>query len=123
VRLDAICDVTGVNALAVGQRLEFHPQLTAIYGENGSGKSGYARVLGSAGFTRGDSMVLPDVTQPLRENATQSATITVTAGDCTQSFDYEVGAQCPRLSGFYVFDSTAVRVHMSAPNAMLPAMY
>jgi recombinational DNA repair ATPase RecF len=37
--------VRSVNALRSDQHLTFGPQLTIVYGDNGSGKSGYARVL------------------------------------------------------------------------------
>ena len=117
-RLVAISDVTGVNALVGGQRLEFSPQLTAIYGANGSGKSGYVRIIGSAGFTRGDSAVLPNVTQKSRGNQPLSATVTIADGDRTDSLRYEIGTGCPYLSDYYVFDFTAVRVHISGSNAI-----
>src|SRR6516165_6454913 len=46
VTLRAIHDVQHVNALAAGERLTFDKTgVTIIYGDNGSGKSGYARVL------------------------------------------------------------------------------
>lgn len=46
VNLLAIHSTKHVNALATGQRLTFTKTgLTVIYGDNGSGKSGYARVL------------------------------------------------------------------------------
>ena len=64
VQLTKISNLQEVNALVPGQTLTFGQALTAIFGANGSGKSGYARVLGCAGFTRGDKEVLPDVTQP-----------------------------------------------------------
>ncbi len=40
-----ISKVRSVNALRSDQHLTFGPQLTIVYGDNGSGKSGYARVL------------------------------------------------------------------------------
>lgn len=44
---------TGINALAIDQKLEFAKDgLTVIYGDNGSGKSGYVRVLKHACRTR-----------------------------------------------------------------------
>jgi predicted ATPase len=45
----ALRELIGVNALASDQRLSFGtPGLTIVYGDNGSGKSGYARVLKAA---------------------------------------------------------------------------
>jgi hypothetical protein len=90
--------------------------LTAIYGGNGSGKSGYARVLGCAGFTRGDQEVLPDVTKPVKDDVVLSAEIEVAYDDSQRVIGYEVGRACPELASFYVFDSTSVRAHLTGSN-------
>ena len=42
---DSLTNVKGVNALAENQTIELSPKLTIIYGANGSGKSGYVRLL------------------------------------------------------------------------------
>ena len=75
----SISNLVNINALALAQTIEFSPALTAIYGANGSGKSGYARVLGCAGFSRGDKAILADVTRPASGKVHQSATIRLTA--------------------------------------------
>jgi hypothetical protein len=80
LRLIKIFNMQNINALVAGQSITFGPALTAIFGANGSGKSGYARVLGCAGFTRGDKEVLPDITQPFSPNAILSADIEVSDG-------------------------------------------
>jgi hypothetical protein len=77
VRLMEISNLNNVNALAAGQTLAFNSTLTVIFGANGSGKSGYARILGCAGFSRGDREVLPDVTQPMNDAVTPSADISI----------------------------------------------
>ncbi|MBX8846759.1 hypothetical protein SAMN05428950_11138 [Sphingomonas sp. OV641] len=49
VHLRRVHNVNHVNALASDQRLAFQPNgLTIIYGDNGSGKSGYSRILKKA---------------------------------------------------------------------------
>ncbi len=49
VSLSALYGLEHVNALAIGERLTFNKAgLTVIYGDNGAGKSGYARVLKQA---------------------------------------------------------------------------
>ncbi len=49
VTLGAVHSVDHVNALATGERLTFgEVGLTIVYGDNGSGKSGYARILKQA---------------------------------------------------------------------------
>ncbi len=48
-------DLVGVNALANDQALTFHAGgLTIVYGDNGSGKSGFVRVLKNACRSRDD---------------------------------------------------------------------
>lgn len=66
VRLMCVCNLQGVNALAEDQTLSFAPDgLTVIFGGNGSGKSGYARLIKALVSARHTARVLPDV---FREN-------------------------------------------------------
>ena len=115
VRLVKMGNLQNVNALVPGQDLPFGPALTAIYGQNGSGKSGYARVLGCVGFTRGDKEVLPDVTQPMCPNAPCCVDLTLSDGRC---ITHEIGGKCADLASYYVFDSTSVRVHLNEENRL-----
>lgn len=79
VRLLGVTDVSGVNALLPGQRLSFGDSgLTIIYGDNGSGKSGYARLIRQAVTARIKADLLGDVF------ATEQA-------DRGASFAYKVG--------------------------------
>ena len=62
VRILSVKGVANVNRLAEGQELSFNPEgLTVVFGNNGSGKSGYARVLQSMVRTRYRASILPDV--------------------------------------------------------------
>jgi hypothetical protein len=96
--------------------LTFNPVLTVVYGENGSGKSGYARVLGSACFTRGDREILPDITKPNSGKAAITAEIEIISNDAESTIQHRIDRPCPQLSSFYVFDSTSVQAHMSGRN-------
>jgi energy-coupling factor transporter ATP-binding protein EcfA2 len=51
VKLSALSNITGVNRLAKNQKMSFGDNLTVIYGENGTGKTGYGRILKSLGFS------------------------------------------------------------------------
>lgn len=65
VTIHGISDVSEVNALATSQHLSFSASaLTVVYGENGSGKSGYARLLKAAVRARHREDVLPDIFAP-----------------------------------------------------------
>jgi hypothetical protein len=59
--LVAIRDLRNVNALRSGQSLTLGPRLTVVYGDNGSGKSGYARVLKKVYRARVVEEILGDV--------------------------------------------------------------
>lgn len=118
VTLIAIGELENVNALVPNQQLEFCKQLTAVFGANGSGKSGYARVLGSAAFTRGDRDVLRNVMVPHDVSQLQRALVTVANDQEERIVEYRIGHGCPELAGFYMFDSTAVRMHVSGENAI-----
>ena len=62
VRVVAVRGLANVNRLASGQELAFEPDgLTVVFGNNGSGKSGYARVIRSMVRTRHQADILPDV--------------------------------------------------------------
>ncbi len=118
VQLVSISNLQNINALVPGQILTFGTAITAIYGGNGSGKSGYARVLGCAGFTRGDREVLPDVTRPIDDTITLSADVEIADETGCRVIHYKIGSKCPELGSCYVFDSTSVRVHLTASNAL-----
>ena len=51
----------GVNKLKTDSILNVSNELTVVYGENGSGKSGYTRLLNNAFISRGDQEILPNI--------------------------------------------------------------
>jgi hypothetical protein len=118
-RLVRLHNLIDVNALPQGQELPFGPQLTLIFGANGAGKTGYARPLGCAAFARGQREVLPNA-ELKKPTATPSADIDVLIDGQHQPVQvhWQVGARCPELSGFYVFDAESLHVHLLGPNAM-----
>lgn len=61
LELQLIKEIENVNALATGQSIPINPNLTIIYGGNGTGKSGYVRLLNNAFSSRGDKQILPNV--------------------------------------------------------------
>ncbi len=118
-RLLSLRDLSNVNALPQGQELPFGPQLTLIFGANGTGKTGYARPLGSAGFARGTREVLPNA-EANDHSAIPTAEIGVLIegrAEPTQ-IRWEAGRRCPELAGFYAFDAQSLDAHLELPNAM-----
>jgi len=45
LKLETLTHKKGVNALNKGEKISFHPKLTVIFGKNGSGKSGFVRIM------------------------------------------------------------------------------
>lgn len=118
VRLKKISNLKNINALVPDQILEFGDQLTVIFGSNGSGKSGYARVLASASFTRGDKEILRDISKPVDETDSLSADLVILREGQPTRIHHEIGQVCPEMHSFYVFDSTSVRAHLTRSNPM-----
>jgi energy-coupling factor transporter ATP-binding protein EcfA2 len=119
VSLVRIENPTGINALAADQKLEFCDQgLTVIYGDNGSGKSGFVRVLKHACRTRDrGTKILRDVEDTAA--TPQTAQITFNRGKTSVAFPWtpEVKAS-PDLAGISIFDSRSAHIHVEKTNAV-----
>lgn len=61
MRWKSVSNVSGVNALKKGETLNIGEQVTVVYGENGSGKSGYTRLLNNTFVSRGDKSILANI--------------------------------------------------------------
>ena len=110
VRLDAVIIGDGVNALKPGSQIDFASGVTVVFGENGSGKSGFVRVLKRAAGVRTAEDILHNVHADKRP--TPSATFTVTVGDKgeTVSWNNEFGLAPFNRVG--IFDVTGARLHV-----------
>lgn len=119
VYLRQVHDVRHVNALAPDQRLSLHRVgLTIIYGDNGSGKSGYARILKRACRARisgrGEE-IIPDIydAQP----GTPSATIEYAISGQNRTCAWQLGQPADTaLSAVSVFDSNTANIHVDETN-------
>lgn len=61
IKWRGVGNLHGVNKLKTGPVLNVSDGLTVVYGENGSGKSGYTRLLNNAFISRGDQEILHNV--------------------------------------------------------------
>lgn len=119
VSLIAIRDPLGINALADGQELKFAPSgLTIIYGDNGSGKSGYVRILKSACHTRdGNTQILRDLEDT--QETPQSATIEYRKGLGDETVHWEPSKDSNSdLPSVSIFDSRSANIHVEKTNAV-----
>ncbi len=114
-----ICEIKNfqnVNALVPAQCLPIGPALTVVYGANGAGKSGYTRVLGCAGFMRGDVDVLPNVHDPNSTGQVPTVEIEVDDGSGKKCLSYSPGQECIELNSLHVFDVKSVQEHLVKNN-------
>src|SRR5262249_821687 len=80
IRLTRIDSLQAINALPPTAALTFSPGLTVVYGCNGAGKSGFARILSNVCFSRARHQILPNVYRPGGETA-PNADISVVCGN------------------------------------------
>lgn len=120
ITLKGIANIKGVNRLIDKASLTFCPKaLTVVYGRNGSGKSGFVRILRTACRTRikneATLKVLADV---YGSGATvQSAEIIFDAGSGDSSIEWEPGmAAAPPLMQVAVFDSSSAQLYVDGGN-------
>ncbi|GFZ82803.1 AAA family ATPase [Nesterenkonia alkaliphila] len=87
VDLAAVAELCGVNALVSGQHLSFATTgITVIYGDNGSGKSGYARLIKAMVNARHRSDILPNVFQDSPDQPSGALHYRVAGEDHTLAF-------------------------------------
>lgn len=118
VTIRSMDGIKNVNALAEDQKIVFHESgVTVIFGNNGSGKSGYARILKSACRTRSNAPILHNVYDS-RPSDPASARLTFsTAGVEQPVFVWRAGSpSAPALTQISVFDSHSASIHVDEKN-------
>jgi len=118
--------VKNVNRLAPNQILRFAPNgVTAIYGCNASGKSGYSRVLKKACRARGQiEDILPNVFATHNANVVAEAffDISVDGQDCTEKW-VDKNPAPDSLASIAVFDAEAARFYVDEDNDVVYIPY
>ncbi len=112
--------INNVNAIPNGSTLGFgHVGLTAIYGENGSGKSGYARVLKRACNARDtEERILPNV---FSKGASKPASVCfkISVAGADEEIIWEDGSKGGSiLCNVCVFDGKCARIILDENNEM-----
>lgn len=118
IELQAIKDIENVNALVSGQEIEINKCLTVIYGNNGTGKSGYIRLLNNAFYnSRGDKNILANI---FNESSNGQPTCKFVFKSNGGTFDkfYPADKNCVEFSQYSVFDTQSVKIHLDNDNQL-----
>ena len=113
VQLISIAKTEHVNALASDQPLTFEPNgLTIVYGGNGSGKSGYARLLKRITRARHQEEVLSDV---FRDTATEKpiASLSIRIGNQDEAITWPEPTR-PELQRMLFYDGACRDAYIAA---------
>ena len=125
VELVSIGNLKGVNRLPSDQTIFFRaaPGLTVIYGDNGTGKSGYARVIKKACRTRGAlPEIRPDVFAAAPTSPPTCDIICRVAGKDYPLVWQDRVPSDPRLANAFVFDASTANhyIEQDSPATFTP---
>lgn len=117
LQLQLIKEIENVNALATGQSIPINPNLTIIYGGNGTGKSGYVRLLNNAFSSRGDKQILPNVFSGAAKGE-PACKFTFQSADEPYDLAYPLQKSNIEFSQYSVFDTHSIRVLLEQDNKL-----
>lgn len=105
-----LSDVQGVNALVPGAVIEPHEGLTILYGENGTGKTGYSRIFKSLAGSRTADRILGDIAADTELPI--EATIDYSLDGEPNRLLWKGEASRSPFTRMSIFDSPAVNFHV-----------
>jgi hypothetical protein len=117
IKLLEIKNLRNVNAIAENKILSFsHNGLTVIYGDNGSGKSGYSRVLKRVCRARDQNEPIhPNINRPANKANKTEATFKISINGEFQEITWQNGTPAPEILSFFaVFDSRCARNYIDS---------
>ena len=107
-------NVEGVNALTENQTIEFCPNLTIIYGANGSGKSGYIRLLKNVFYSKAPETILSNIHIENGHKAV-NAKFTFKSNNIESPLEF-ADKDNAEFEQFAVFDGKSVLSHLENKN-------
>jgi len=111
IELDSLSAITGVNRLAKNQTVNFAKNITVIYGENGTGKTGYSRILKTLGFSYDSNKTI--LSNVYEASEPQSATINFKSNGTPKTFIWNGANSDTELENISVFNSSCVQFSIS----------
>lgn len=114
IELTSLSDVTGVNRLAKNQTITFSKNLTVIFGENGTGKTGYGRILKTLGFSYDNSNKIFSNIFGTSPSISKTATIKFKSNGVDElPFIWNGTNKNDKLENISVFNNNCVQISLS----------
>jgi hypothetical protein len=119
VELRAIRDLTNINCLAPGQELTLKAGLNGVFGSNGSGKSGYGRLIRRVTRSGEPEEILRDVFDPGATDGAQTAQFDIAVDGVERPVAIDLATDPDRtLSAMAAFDASRARLFLTKPNVI-----
>tara|TARA_R100001143_G_C3361001_1_gene135697 strand:- start:9 stop:2018 length:2010 start_codon:yes stop_codon:yes gene_type:complete len=116
IKLSKLDEIQGINALAPKKPLEFGDEnLSIIYGRNGSGKSGYARILKHISGTRNPGNLLGNVFKESSEEQRCNVTYEINGQSASVNWKKDNGS-VEDLHNIDIYDSSTGMVYLEGQN-------
>lgn len=117
LRIDEILEVHGLNAIKAGAKLPMgSSNLTVVYGQNGTGKSGYARLLKQICGSRSKDEIRSNVFDPTPTECRAQFKISVDGKEDLVHWDVPSGPHVA-LRHAQVFDTKSAQLYMGQTEA------
>lgn len=116
--LSEINNINGVNALADNQKIEFCNNMTVLFGNNGSGKTGYIRLLNNIFNSRGEKEILGNVYKKSGDHQEPSCKLIFKKAEEEKNISYPSEKEKLELKCYSVFDNVSVRTHLDKENEL-----
>lgn len=117
--LQAVKSLKNVNAIPEVAHVTFGPQLTIIYGHNGAGKSGFARMLSCACFSRSRPKIIRNIYDDDAPEVPATAQFVINRGNgADEDIDFTDGDEHDDLKRVSIFDSSVARIHLAKENEL-----
>jgi len=118
IQLNSLSDIKGVNKLAKNQKLNFSKNITVIYGETATGKSGYSRILKALGFSyEKETKVLPNVYA--KKKSKQKAKIFYSLDGVEKEFVWNGSNFSEDLQNISVFTNNCVNISLGSRRELI----
>ncbi|MBN2435096.1 MAG: AAA family ATPase [Spirochaetes bacterium] len=118
ILLNKLSEIKGLNRLSTNSIINFSPNLTVIYGENGTGKSGFSRILKNIGYSyESETKLIPNIYSEEEQDIT--AKIEYTCDDVKNEYCWKPSEKNADLKNISVYNNSCVQISLSGNRSLI----